>query len=106
MITSPAANDRVTKAAAWSINSPEWSQREYWGTAAEAGTPYRADDPELLMWVLFSLVDSGLVVYRTYVGSLTREEEAAYWDDYKEVVHQQSRSFVGKWNTGAPLPGA
>jgi uncharacterized protein (DUF2236 family) len=51
----------------------------------EAGTPYRADDPELLMWVLFSLVDSGLVVYRTYVGSLTREEEAAYWEDYKVV---------------------
>ena len=37
------------------------------------------------MWVLFSLVDSGLVVYRTYVGSLTREEEAAYWEDYKVV---------------------
>ena len=37
-----------------------------------AGTPYRADDPELLMWVLFTLVDSGLVVYRKYVASLTR----------------------------------
>ncbi len=35
-----------------------------------AGTPYRADDPELLMWVLFTLVDSALVVYRKYVGSL------------------------------------
>ena len=23
-----------------------------------AGTPYRADDPELLLWVLFTLVDS------------------------------------------------
>ncbi len=33
-----------------------------------AGTEYRADDPELLLWVLFTLVDSGLVVYRTYVG--------------------------------------
>ena len=50
-----------------------------------AGTPYRADDPDLLLWVLFTLVDSGLVVYRMYVGSLTREEEAAYWDDYKLV---------------------
>ena len=28
------------------------------------GTPYRADDPELSLWVLFTLVDSGLVVYR------------------------------------------
>jgi uncharacterized protein (DUF2236 family) len=50
-----------------------------------AGTPYRADDPELLMWVLFTLVDSGLVVYRTYVGSLSREEEAAYWKDFRVV---------------------
>jgi uncharacterized protein (DUF2236 family) len=50
-----------------------------------AGTPYRADDPELLMWVLFTLVDSGLVVYQTYVGSLSREEEAAYWKDFRVV---------------------
>jgi uncharacterized protein (DUF2236 family) len=50
-----------------------------------AGTEYRADDPELLLWVLFSLVDSALVVYRAYVGELTREEEAAYWQDYRVV---------------------
>lgn len=50
-----------------------------------AGTPYRADDPELLMWVLFTLVDSGLVVYRKYVGSLTRRQEQAYWDDYQMI---------------------
>ena len=50
-----------------------------------AGTEYRADDPELLLWVLFTLVDSGLIVYRTYVGSLSREEEAAYWADYRVV---------------------
>jgi len=50
-----------------------------------AGTPYRADDPELLLWVLFTLVDSGLVVFRNYVGRLSREDEAAYWEDYKVV---------------------
>jgi len=50
-----------------------------------AGTEYRADDPELLMWVLFTLVDSGLVVYRTYVGELSRDDEAAYWRDYRTV---------------------
>ena len=53
--------------------------------AYPAGTAYRADDPELLLWVLFTLVDSGLVAYRTYVGSLSREEEAAYWEDYRVV---------------------
>ena len=50
-----------------------------------AGTPYRADQPELLLWVLFTLVDSGVVVYRKYVGAMSRAEEAAYWEDYKVV---------------------
>jgi len=53
--------------------------------AYPAGTPYRADDPELLLWVLFTLVDSGMVVYRKYVGSLSRQAEAAYWEDYKLI---------------------
>ncbi|MGI8846125.1 MAG: oxygenase MpaB family protein [Thermoleophilaceae bacterium] len=50
-----------------------------------AGTPYRADQPDLLLWVLFTLIDSGVVVYRKYVGAMSRAEEAAYWDDYKVV---------------------
>ena len=50
-----------------------------------AGTPYRADDPDLLLWVLFTLVDSGLVVYEKYVTELTEDERAAYWEDYKVV---------------------
>jgi uncharacterized protein (DUF2236 family) len=50
-----------------------------------AGTPYRADDPELLMWILYSLVDSAVVVYRTYVGRLDDDERAALWQDYKVV---------------------
>jgi uncharacterized protein (DUF2236 family) len=50
-----------------------------------AGTPYAADQPDLLLWVLFTLVDSGVVVYRKYVGAMSRAQEAAYWDDYKVV---------------------
>lgn len=50
-----------------------------------AGTPYAADDPDLLLWVLFTLVDSALVVYRKYVRPLSPEEEAAYWEDFKVV---------------------
>jgi len=50
-----------------------------------AGTPYAADDPALLMWVLFSLVDSGIVVYERFVGSMSREEKEAYWADYRVV---------------------
>jgi uncharacterized protein (DUF2236 family) len=50
-----------------------------------AGTPYRADDPRLLMWILFTLVDSAIVVYTTYVGTLNRRQRAALWQDYKVV---------------------
>jgi uncharacterized protein (DUF2236 family) len=50
-----------------------------------AGTPYAADMPELLMWVLFTLVDSGIVVYSRYVRSMDDGMQAAYWDDYKVV---------------------
>jgi uncharacterized protein (DUF2236 family) len=50
-----------------------------------AGTPYRADDPELLMWVLFTLVDSATLVYRKYVSAMSRDDEAALWQDYRVV---------------------
>jgi uncharacterized protein (DUF2236 family) len=50
-----------------------------------AGTPYRADDPELLLWVLFTLVDSAVVVYRRYVGTLSEDQEAALWQDYRVI---------------------
>ncbi len=50
-----------------------------------AGTPYRADDPVFLLWVLASLVDSSLVVYDRYVARLGRDERDAYWQEYKQV---------------------
>jgi uncharacterized protein (DUF2236 family) len=61
------------------------------GTLAEpagrfpAGTPYAADDPELLLWILACLVDSALVVYQKYVRSLTPAERDAYWQDYRVI---------------------
>jgi uncharacterized protein (DUF2236 family) len=50
-----------------------------------AGTPFAADDPELLLWVLATLVDSALVVYDRYVASLSDDERDAYWQDYRVV---------------------
>src|SRR5690349_12080145 len=61
------------------------------GTLAEpagrfpAGTPYAADDPALLLWVLACLVDSALVVFQKYVRRLTDGEREAYWRDYKQI---------------------
>jgi len=50
-----------------------------------AGTPYRAADPELLLWVLFTLFDSAVVVYRAYVGAMDRRDESALWREYRVV---------------------
>lgn len=48
-----------------------------------AGTPYAADDPELLLWILATLVDSGLVVYQRYVRRLSADEREALWQDWR-----------------------
>jgi uncharacterized protein (DUF2236 family) len=47
--------------------------------------PFAADDPELLLWVLASIVDSALVFYDRYVASLSQDERDAYWQDYRVV---------------------
>jgi uncharacterized protein (DUF2236 family) len=53
-----------------------------------AGTPYRADDPELLLWILAALAESALLVYCKYVRALSRDEQDALWSDYRLVGRQ------------------
>jgi len=48
-----------------------------------AGTPYAADDPVLLLWILASLVDSGMTVYQRYVCPLSRAERERLWREYR-----------------------
>jgi uncharacterized protein (DUF2236 family) len=50
-----------------------------------AGTPWAADDPQLLLWILATLADSGALVYERYVGGLSRKQRDAYWEDYRLV---------------------
>jgi uncharacterized protein (DUF2236 family) len=50
-----------------------------------AGTPYSADDPALLLWILACMADSALVVYQRYVRTLARGERDAFWQDYKVI---------------------
>ncbi|MCW2984138.1 MAG: hypothetical protein JWR63_1708, partial [Conexibacter sp.] len=50
-----------------------------------AGTPWAADDPELLLWIVACLVDSAVLVYERYVTGLTAEERDAYWRDYRVI---------------------
>jgi uncharacterized protein (DUF2236 family) len=49
------------------------------------GTPYRADDPELLLWILAALAESAMLVYGKYVRTLSPEELDALWADYRVV---------------------
>src|SRR5215216_1305280 len=44
-----------------------------------AGAAYDALDPELLLWVYASSVDSWLVSYERFVGPLSQAQREAYW---------------------------
>lgn len=50
-----------------------------------AGTPYRGDDPELLLWILASLADSAMLAYGKYVRRLDAADRDALWADYRVV---------------------
>jgi uncharacterized protein (DUF2236 family) len=47
------------------------------------GAPYRANDPELLLWVNATLIDTTLVVYERFVRRLNEDERRRY---YRETV--------------------
>lgn len=53
-----------------------------------AGTPYDATDPELLMWVHATLVDTSLRVYTRYAGSLTIADKQRYYEEQKLLAEQ------------------
>src|SRR3712207_6407109 len=46
---------------------------------------FGVDRPDLLLWVLATLVDSALLGYPRYVRPLSRDERDAYWQDYKVI---------------------
>ncbi len=47
------------------------------------GTAYYARDPELLLWVHATLVDTVLLVYRTLSGPVSLEEQDRYYQNRK-----------------------
>jgi uncharacterized protein (DUF2236 family) len=47
-----------------------------------AGSRYRADDPEFLLWILACLADSAQAVYERFARRLDDHEREAFWDDY------------------------
>jgi uncharacterized protein (DUF2236 family) len=65
------------------------------GTAAD-GTPYAANRPDLLLWVWATLLDTSLLVYRRYVGSLARAEVERYYEEQTRFALACGVS-VGAW---------
>ena len=47
------------------------------------GAGYRALDPDLLLWVHATLVDSAIVTYETFVQKLGRAERATFYEESK-----------------------
>jgi uncharacterized protein (DUF2236 family) len=50
------------------------------------GTPYSALDPELVFWVHATLVDTALLVYRSWIGPLEDAEQRAYYEEMKAMA--------------------
>jgi uncharacterized protein (DUF2236 family) len=46
------------------------------------GTPYSAFDPELMLWTLAVIADSGPVFYELFVDRLSADERDSLWRDY------------------------
>jgi uncharacterized protein (DUF2236 family) len=47
-----------------------------------AGTPYSAYDPDLMLWTLAVIADSGRALYETMVRPLSDNEREGLWQDY------------------------
>jgi uncharacterized protein (DUF2236 family) len=47
-----------------------------------AGSAYSAFDPELMLWTLAVIADSGRAMYETMARPLSAEEREALWQDY------------------------
>jgi uncharacterized protein (DUF2236 family) len=50
--------------------------------AVARGTPYSAFDPELMLWTLAVIADSGPAFYELFVDGLTADEHERLWQEY------------------------
>ncbi|MGH7773223.1 MAG: oxygenase MpaB family protein [Candidatus Binatia bacterium] len=56
------------------------------GDVLRAGIPYDAQDPDLLLWVHATLVDSAMVTYELFVGPLSVQDKRQYYDETKKLA--------------------
>ncbi|HEX4206187.1 MAG TPA: oxygenase MpaB family protein [Ktedonobacteraceae bacterium] len=53
--------------------------------AYQAGTTYHARDPELLLWVQATLVDTVLLMYPLFIGPISPAEQERYYQESKQT---------------------
>jgi uncharacterized protein (DUF2236 family) len=53
------------------------------GEISFSGAPYDASDPELLLWVHATLIDSGMLAYDRFAKPLSPDEAELYYEDSK-----------------------
>jgi uncharacterized protein (DUF2236 family) len=51
----------------------------------DRGEPYMALDPELLLWVHATLIDTALAIYTRLVGRLTSDERERYYEEMRTL---------------------
>lgn len=68
--------DHVHRLVRGTVGQPE---------ALPSGAPYSARDPELLLWVHATLVDSALVTYGLFVKPLSADERREYYRETKRL---------------------
>jgi uncharacterized protein (DUF2236 family) len=82
----------------------------------QAGTPYSAYDPELMLWTVAVIADSAEVFYETFCRRLSAGEKERLWQDYirfgelfgmpREAAPASYRDFRAYWDdmwTGGDL---
>lgn len=50
------------------------------------GTPYRADDPDLVVWVYATLIATMLETYNLFLRPLSEDEERAFYEESKTIA--------------------
>jgi uncharacterized protein (DUF2236 family) len=82
--------------------------------AHPAGSAYSAFDPELMLWTLAVIADSGRALYEAMVGPLNAGEREALWQDYarfgelfllpRSEVPGSYREFAAWWEDKLASP--
>ena len=51
-----------------------------------SGAPYKARDPQLLLWVHATLIDTILYIYPLLIGPLSKQEQEQYYQESKTLA--------------------